>query len=131
MSNLWGTVCDDSWGSADATVVCRQLGYSTHGQKLQPNCGFEDVTLYVMSTDAVAFTNARFGLGVGPIFLDRVDCNGNESYLLNCSSSFYVYCSSGHYRDAGVRCQGRLQVHAQILVQQVTKALRLVTSICP
>ena len=31
INNNWNTVCDNGWGSADARVVCGQLGYSYSG----------------------------------------------------------------------------------------------------
>jgi len=66
------------------------------------------------STDPVAFGNAHFGAGTGPIHLDSVDCNGHESNLLDCLHSSVVNCTLGHSEDAGVRCQGLLSKYKLI-----------------
>ena len=29
---VWGTVCNTRWGTAEASVACRQLGHSDSGQ---------------------------------------------------------------------------------------------------
>lgn len=84
-NGTWGTVCDDSWTKQDADVVCRQLGY-------------ERAT--------AAYSNAYFGSGSGPIYLDDVICFGTEERLDQCFSSEWLVHNCRHSEDAGVTCYG-------------------------
>lgn len=85
----WGTVCDDGWDSREAAVVCRQLNFLGSGE-------------------AYAVQSAHFGIGTGFIFLDDLNCNGNESYLIDCDSIGVGTHNCIHFEDAGVFCPSEL-----------------------
>ncbi|XP_055521930.1 deleted in malignant brain tumors 1 protein-like, partial [Leucoraja erinacea] len=84
-NNSWGTVCDDSWGLADANVVCRQLG-----------CGSA-----LWAPGAVTIVPAS-----GDIWLDEVKCTGRESFLSRCPSSPLGQHDCDHKEDVFVTCSG-------------------------
>ena len=62
------------------------------------------------NTDPVARGRAYFGQADGEIYLENVECEGGESYLLNCSSSGTGVHSCDHSEDAGVQCQGKMEL---------------------
>ncbi|NP_788824.2 antigen WC1.1 precursor [Bos taurus] len=81
----WGTICDDRWDLDDARVVCRQLG-----------CG--------EALDATI--SSSFGRGSGPIWLDEVNCRGEESQVWRCPTWGWQQHNCDHQEDAGVICSG-------------------------
>ncbi|KFZ63329.1 Macrophage receptor MARCO, partial [Antrostomus carolinensis] len=76
----WGTICDDGWSTQDASVVCRMLGYSRA---------------------ISAFTATA---GTGRIWLDDVNCRGNEYSIFDCPKPDWGVNNCSHSEDAGVEC---------------------------
>jgi len=63
--------------------------------------------LLSFSPDAYPYTSSSvYGPGMGPIFLNSLNCRGSESTLLECSGSSPFYCA--HSGDAGVQCKHKV-----------------------
>ncbi|XP_030853948.1 CUB and sushi domain-containing protein 3 isoform X13 [Strongylocentrotus purpuratus] len=83
----WGTVCEDLWERTNAEVVCRMLGY-------------EGADLEYSTTDLWWLIK-----GSGPILMDNVRCQGNESSLDECSHLGLGVHNCDHSKDVGVTCR--------------------------
>ncbi len=85
---VWGSVCDDQWDISDAQVVCRQLG-----------CGA------ALRADG----NLIFGAGEGVVWMNRVECRGNEIHLWDCPLSLKKHTDCSRKEHAGLTCAGHSQ----------------------
>ena len=84
-NGVWGTVCDDGWNLNNAQVVCSELNY---GRTIAARPG------------------AYYGRGSGQIWLDDVNCVGNELTIGNCSHRGWGSHNCHHGEDASVECAG-------------------------
>ena len=57
-----------------------------------------------------------FGEGTGRIWLDNVQCTGNERQLRNCVASSNEINSCTHAQDAGVRCSQGICTYYQLVI---------------
>ena len=78
---LLGPVCDDSWSSAEAMVICRQLGFPS----------------------AKSYTiGSYFGKVSSKFAIDSLNCVGNETSLNQCQFELVDDCNG--QEAAGVVC---------------------------
>ncbi|NWQ83115.1 LOX3B oxidase, partial [Columbina picui] len=80
----WGTICDDDFTLANAHVLCRHLG-------------FVAATGWAHS--------AKYGKGVGRIWLDNLNCAGAEKSVGDCKHRGWGNSDCSHEEDAGVICK--------------------------
>ncbi len=78
-------MCEDQWVKQDADVVCREIGY-TGGSAVQSGA-----------------VNAH---GNETVWMNNVQCSGNESSIFSCSHDEWNNHSCINSRRAGVKCIG-------------------------
>ena len=108
----WGRICDDYFGTFDAVVACRQLGFAGAEVWHKPPRSWYH--------------------GGPPIWLDDLACTGTERYLSDCPHPGWGNHDCGHLEDTGVKCSETVTL--SIIDRRETESadeLRLVVELTP
>ena len=82
VSDIRGTICSDFFTLTNAHVICRQLGFPG------------------------ALSVVSFGPGSGQIWLDDVQCTGDEVSIEMCMHNGFGVHNCQHDNDVGIVCIG-------------------------
>ena len=91
---FWGGICHSGWGYVEATILCKMKGF----EKGLPTFG------------------STFGSGVDRVWLNNVNCVGEEKSILDCAHSAWNTICADYDYHAGVICLGK-----QIFIYWPTK----------
>ena len=78
---------------------------------------FHTLTCVHGFSDAAAFFGSQYGPGIGPVYLDNVQCLGVEDSLVNCTRSRFGDVSlncADHSQDASVFCPSKYMSNTEI-----------------
>ena len=81
--NKWGTVCNDAFGSTEAQLACKTLGFS-----------------------GGSYANGNIGIAesIVPIWMDDVDCDSSSTNFLECTHAGWGVEDCGHDEDILLTC---------------------------
>ena len=93
----WGTICDDGFDARDAAVACRQLGL---GRPLRFWHGADATD----DDDDSIPTRASPRSPSAPIWMENLQCGGEEASLVECGFSGWGRTDCTHGEDIFIMC---------------------------
>ena len=113
-NKAWGTVCGRFFGSQEAEVACRQLGFKPTYGKFLFNSLVHLLIVNFVGLTVRASSEEYAGIGSGPLY--NFNCSYSDLFIKDCKLN-RGRCN--HFSDVTVKCIGKnmyiLLVHNNIV----------------
>ena len=111
-NGIWGTICSINWDDQDASVACKQLGYSAEGvtQISKCICAFFTCCKYLTLTIG-ALSIGSYPDHVSNVHIIDISCAGTESSVFDCPHTAAIPSQScPNNADAYIQCNGKCRM---------------------